>query len=103
VCVYTGKNPDWGSYLDNLHVRKAHQSKGIGKSLFIEGARFCFQKEPLKGMCLLVNQDNHKAQGFYKKLGGRNAKKGVWNAPDGSTVPTYWFVWDNLSNLIKSG
>ena len=103
VCVYAGENPDWGSYLDNLHVRNAYQSKGIGKSLLIEGARWCYQQEPSKGMCLLVNQDNYKAQEFYKKLGARNVQKGIWDAPDGSAVPTYWFVWDNLNILIENG
>ena len=100
VCVYAGENAKFGSYLDNLHVRIANQSKGIGKSLLTEGARWCFQKEPSKGMCLLVNQDNTRAQNFYSFLGARNAQNGVWNAPDGSIVPTYWFVWDQLTELI---
>ncbi len=55
ACFYSDGNPDFGSYLDNLHIRKTHQSKGIGKSLLIEGARWCLQQEPDKGLCLLVN------------------------------------------------
>ena len=46
-------------------------------------------------MYLLVNQDNAKAQQFYKNSGARNAKEGVWNAPDGNVVPSYWFVWEH--------
>lgn len=103
ACVYAGENPQWGSYLDNLHVHKAYQSKGIGKSLLIEVSRWCHRQEPTKGMCLLVNQDNVKAQEFYKSLGARNAQEGVWNAPDGSTVPTYLFVWDKMDGLVKNG
>lgn len=103
VCLYADENPDWGSYLDNLHVRKKHQSKGIGKALLIEGAHWCFQKEPTQGLCLLVNQDNFKAQEFYKWLGAHNTQTGVWNAPDGSVVPTYWFVWEHLGSLVESG
>ncbi len=103
ACAFAGENPKWGSYLDNLHVRKAHQSKGIGKSLLIEISRWCHQQEPCGGMCLLVNQDNVKAQAFYKSFGARNAQKSVWNAPDGSTVPTYWFVWDNIGLLAENG
>ncbi|WP_308364571.1 MULTISPECIES: GNAT family N-acetyltransferase [unclassified Microbulbifer] len=103
ACAYAGENSKWGSYLDNLHVRKTHQSKGIGKSLLIEVSRWCHQQEPIGGLCLLVNQDNVKAQEFYKSLGARNAQEGVWNAPDGNTVPTYWFVWDKINTLAENG
>lgn len=103
ACFYSGGNPDFGSYLDNLHVRKAYQSKGVGKSLLIEGARWCFQQDPDKGLCLLVNRVNINAQGFYKGLGAYQSKDSVWNAPDGCVVPTYWFVWDNIKGLVGNG
>ena len=103
VCAYLNDNPKWGSYLDNLHVIKDYRARGIGKSLFMEIASWCFSRKPNNGLCLLVNQDNKKAQGFYIRLGARNAEKGVWNAPDGSVVPTYWFVWENLENITKNG
>lgn len=103
VCAYVGENSKWGSYLDNLHIRKAYQSMGIGRSLLIDAAKWCHQREPHKGMCLLVNQDNVKAQAFYNLLGARNAENGVWNAPDGSAVPTYWFVWDRVGTLVENG
>jgi ribosomal protein S18 acetylase RimI-like enzyme len=103
VCAYAGENSKWGSYLDNLHIRKSYQSMGIGKSLLLDAARWCHQREPNKGMCLLVNQDNVKAQAFYTSLGARNAENGVWNAPDGSVVPTYWFVWDKIGTLVENG
>lgn len=101
VCVYAGENPEWGAYLDNLHVRRSHQSHGVGKALLIEAARWSHRRDPGKGMCLLVNQDNVGAQAFYTRLGARNAREGVWNAPDGSVVPTYWFVWDRLRVLAE--
>lgn len=94
ACAFVGEHAEWGSYLDNLHVRQDHQSKGIGKSLLVEIWTWCNQKEPNSGLCLTVNQDNAKAQAFYKSLGAQNRKVDLWNAPDGSTVPTYWFVWD---------
>ena len=102
VCVYAGKNKEWGSYLDNLHVDSTYQSKGVGKSLLVNAACWCYQQDPNKGMCLLVNQDNLKAQRFYKLFGAHSAKNGVWDAPDGSVVPTYWFVWNSLSAFVKN-
>jgi len=100
VCVFSGENPELGSYLDNLHVRNQHQSNGIGKLLVAEAARWCFKEDPKKGMCLLVDQANVRAQNFYIYLGARNVQKSKWTAPDGSVVPTYWFVWDRLIDLI---
>jgi ribosomal protein S18 acetylase RimI-like enzyme len=101
-CFYAGENSDYRSYLDNLHVRKSYQSKGVGKALLIEGARWCSYREPAKGLCLLVNQDNNKAQNFYRSLGAYNAKSSVWNAPDDSIVRTYWFVWKDFAGLLDS-
>ncbi len=102
ACFYSGENPDFGSYLDNLHVSKNHHSKGIGKSLLLNGARWCFEQQPDEGLCLLVSQSNTHAQAFYKRLGTRNCKDGVWNAPDGSVVPTFWYVWDDIKPLIEN-
>ncbi len=101
VCIFIGENPRWGSYLDNLHVSADHQSVGVGRSLLYKAARQSFIESPCLGMCLLVNQDNIRAQGFYKKLGASNAEEGVWNAPDGSVVPTYWFKWSTLGSLSE--
>lgn len=103
VCVSEGENAEWGSYLDNLHVRKEHHARGIGKSLLTQAARWCYQQNSDNGMCLLVNQDNLHAQHFYLRLGARNAEPSVWNAPDGSVVPTFWFVWDDLAALVTNG
>jgi ribosomal protein S18 acetylase RimI-like enzyme len=105
ACVYVGENSQWGSYVDNLHVRKDHQSKGIGKSLLAEICRWCLQQNPAGSICLTVNQDNVNAQEFYKSVGARNLKEDMWNAPDGSRVPIYWFVWDkaNVDILAEAG
>ncbi|TVZ40939.1 ribosomal protein S18 acetylase RimI-like enzyme [Alteromonadaceae bacterium 2753L.S.0a.02] len=103
VCIYSDENPKWGSYLDNLHVIKAHQSKGIGKTLLTQAMKWSAIQIPDKGMCLLVNQDNTNAQRFYKSFGAKNAEEGVWNAPDGSAVPTYWFVWDSTDLQAQYG
>lgn len=100
ACVFAAENPRWGSYLDNLHVRGAWQGRGIGKALLQEVARWCSLRAAEGGLCLLVNQDNVAAQGFYERLGARNAEASAWNAPDGSVVPTYWFVWDDLAPLL---
>jgi GNAT superfamily N-acetyltransferase len=102
ACVFAGENARWGSYLDNLHVRSPLQSRGLGTRLLSGAARWCSQVSPTRGLCLLVNQANVSAQGFYKRLGARNAEESVWNAPDGSVVPTFWFVWDDVDALGRA-
>lgn len=101
ACAYLNENPTWGTYLDNLHVRRDVQSKGIGKALLLGVVAASYRQDAESGMCLIVNQTNEKAQSFYQSLGARNAENGVWNAPDGSVIPTYWYVWDRLHALYE--
>lgn len=102
ACVYYNQNPKWGAYLDNLHVVARYQAKGVGKQLLCAVASGCLQhaSDTLSGLCLLVNRNNTRAQDFYLHLGARNAEESIWHAPDGSAVPTYWFVWDSVATLI---
>ena len=55
---------------------------------------------PHKGLCLLVNQNNARAQNFYLKLGAVNARVGSWAAPDGSAVPTFWFCMAQVRGVV---
>lgn len=98
-CAYSAAHDQWGSYLDNLHVRQSSQGQGIGKTLLVNMARWCNVSAPKRGLYLSVNQDNHRAQQFYLGLGARNAGSWLWNAPDGSMVPAYWFLWDAVETL----
>jgi ribosomal protein S18 acetylase RimI-like enzyme len=102
VCAYAGKHPQWGSFIDNLHVAQDQQGKGLGKALLAAIAGWCEQHAPGRSIYLSVIQSNHKAQGFYTALGARNAETGLWHAPDGSAVPTFWFVWDAAAGLAAN-
>lgn len=102
ACVYVGENAQWGAYLDNLHVRSDYQGQGVGKALLRAVFRECYRQAPGQGLCLLVNQDNRRAQRFYLAQGARLARSGVWNAPDGSQVPTFWFVWHSTWGNLRS-
>lgn len=101
VCAYVAQHAEWGSYLDNLHVHESAQGRGTGRTLLRQMARWCGEQAPGQGLHLLVNQDNLRAQDFYRSLGARNAQSAVWNAPDGSVVPTFWFVWDTTAGLLS--
>lgn len=93
VCGYQHGHETWGNYLDNLHVDASLQGLGIGTRLIKEMARRLSDSNSTP-LCLLVNQENTRAQHFYLKLGAKNKTKSLWDAPDGSAVPTYWLVWE---------
>ncbi|GGP27613.1 GNAT family N-acetyltransferase [Silvimonas amylolytica] len=99
ACAYVGEHAEWGSYLDNLHVDQASQRQGVGRRLLLEIARRCEEHNPGQGLYLLVNQTNQNAQNFYALHGAQNAQESVWNAPDGSTVPTFIYRWTNIATL----
>ena len=101
ACAFAAEHAEWGSYLDNLHVKQSRQGKGIGKALLVNMARWCNLHAPGCGLYLSVNHDNHRAQQFYLGLGARNADSWIWNAPDGSAVPAYWFLWESVETLIS--
>ncbi len=100
ACVFTLQHPEWGSYLDNLHVRPAHRGGGAGAALLIEVAAACERRERGHGLYLLVNQANEGAQRFYRRYGARYAEDSVWNAPDGSVVPTFRFAWPSTAEIV---
>ena len=103
ACCYYGNNKITRFYLDNLHVVKEFRSRGVGKLLLKSIAIWAISKNSDSGLCLLVNQDNENAQKFYIRLGALNHSESIWKAPDGSIVPTYWFVWGALQCLTSAG
>lgn len=101
ACAYAAEHAEWGSYLDNLHVRPPNQGHGIGKALLVNMAKWCNLYAPERGLYLSVNHDNHRAQQFYIGLGARSADSWIWHAPDGSAVPAYWFLWESVETLTS--
>lgn len=99
ACVFTAEHPEWGSLLDNIHVRAALQGKGIGTALLSSIARWCLSNAVHGGMYLWVLQSNLSAQRFYTRLGARNVGVDVWHPPGGGSVPRYCFSWHSVQAL----
>jgi len=100
ACVFLAEHAEWGSYLDNLHVARGHQGRGVGAALTAAVAAACERECPGRGLYLSVNQSNYRAQAFYARLGAINADTSVWHAPDGSVVPTFRFAWPAAAVLL---
>lgn len=100
ACAFLAEHDEWGSYLDNLHVAHSHQGRRVGSALMAAVAAACEQHAPGQGLYLMVNQTNHRAQAFYTGVGAVNAEASVWQAPDGSVVPTFRFAWPAAAVLV---
>ncbi len=92
-CAVLGFDEEWGSILDNLHVRRDLQGQGLGTRLLHEVARICADETPALPMHLWVLHVNVSAQGFYQRHGARNGGTIAWNAPEGSQVPVWRYYW----------
>lgn len=99
-CAYTNYHDEWGSYLDNLHVLREHQRKGIGYQLLKRTAKAVSTDHPSnRGYYLWVLRDNLLAIAFYKRAGGVARNQASIPSPDGGTYPCIRFSWD-LDSLI---
>ncbi|MES2938897.1 MAG: GNAT family N-acetyltransferase [Pseudomonadota bacterium] len=92
-CAFLNFDPEWGSILDNLHVRRDLQGLGLGTRLLHDIARICATETPTLPMHLWVLHVNVSAQGFYQRYGAQNGGTITWNAPEGSQVPVWRYYW----------
>lgn len=102
ACVYLKEHERWGAYLDNLHVSKQWQGRGIGKLLMQKVAARVLAEVPNSGMYLWVLAQNDGSIRFYEKIGGTNYEQVIDDLPGGGQGPILRFVWTDLQLLINS-
>ena len=100
-CVYVNENEEWGSLLDNLHVKAGLQGQGLGRRLVLDVAEWCLKQGFDNGLYLWVFQKNVVAQTFYQKLGAVPLGEDLWQPPGGEKVPSYRFGWKSVSELVR--
>ncbi|MDH5545484.1 MAG: GNAT family N-acetyltransferase [Gammaproteobacteria bacterium] len=100
VCAYGNEDPTWGTFIDNLHVRKERKRKGIGRGLMKEIALWSRRHYPDAGLYLGVLERNLSARRFYEALGARNQESRLWEPPGGGEVVDLRYVWSNLDSII---
>ena len=84
-------------YIDNLHVAAAARSRGIGRRLLGETARFFLANDRNRAL-LHVVAANARARAFYLALGGHPdgmEQKNLY----GTIVPNERIVWEDLTVL----
>lgn len=94
VCIYTNLEYQYGSLIDNLHVKPHYKGKGLGKLLISKASDLIFEKCSTRAMHLWVYEDNTAAISFYEKIGGKKVEKSPMKNPDGTTSMCYRMYWE---------
>ena len=99
VCAYGAHDPDWGSFVDNLHVAKAAKRSGIGASLMREAGGWLAHGYPDLGVYLWVLEVNSPARRFYERLGGESAGVSTMETHGGAVVRSCRYTWPRAESL----
>jgi ribosomal protein S18 acetylase RimI-like enzyme len=87
-------------YIDNLHVKPSHRSKGVGSKLMTLAARQMI-RQGHQTAYLWVVESNEKAIRLYERLGGVRVKQALKNL-FGHQVPSVKMVWSDISVLCTT-
>ena len=93
ACVYLDEDPIWGSLLDNIHVDRRAQRRGLGTQLLREIGGVCASSAAGSGLFLSVLENNTAAQEFYYAHGAENVGTETWDAPDGNQLLCLRLAW----------
>ncbi|QJP70636.1 GNAT family N-acetyltransferase [Burkholderia glumae] len=72
-CLMPEREPEYGVYLDNLHVLPAFQGYGLGKRLLASCAARLAEVWPGRPLFLYVLDGNTMAREFYQRIGGKES------------------------------
>ena len=102
ACAYAAQDAQWGTYIDNLHVAAKKRGRGLGLKLLAEVARWHTSIGYIdQGLYLWVVDGNTLAQQFYQRCAGQAKDRDVWQAPDGSAVPSIRMAWKDARVLMQ--
>ena len=83
VYVILDNDDQWGSFIENLHVRHDQQRAGLGRVLLSRAAEAVAERAKDRRMYLWVLEQNTNAQGFYAAMGGARVEKSLVDPPGG--------------------
>lgn len=101
VCAFLDDDPVHGTLLDNLHVSREAQGKGIGKQLIRMVAAKSIENNPLSKVYLWVLETNVQAFKFYVQFGAKHLETTLGDAIGDKAVPICRMVWETPNSLIK--
>jgi len=99
VCTFGSHDRDWGSLIDNLHVRTDAQRLGIGSTLMRQAGIWLHSQFPNQRAHLFVWEHN-PARVLYERLGGVNTETVERGNPGGGTGRYFRIVWQRPDQLV---
>jgi GNAT superfamily N-acetyltransferase len=108
VHVVFDDDAQWGSLVDNLHVRHDRQRTGAGRELMVRAAEAVAAGAADKAMYLWVLEQNTVAQRFYQAIGGACVEKAPVDPPGGDparlsgTPNKLRMAWPDVSSLVRA-
>ncbi len=100
ACVLLDEDPQWGAYMDNLHVLPGWRGRGIGRMLFDRALQWVMSKEPGWPIHLWVFEANAGARRFYDALGGEIVDYKSKEVLKGIEIPSVLYIWKDLRQLL---
>jgi ribosomal protein S18 acetylase RimI-like enzyme len=102
VCACGGRDPRWGSLIDNLHVAREAKRAGVGTALMRRAGAWLDARYPDAGVYLFVLEVNASARRFYERIGGRNAGIATMVTHGGAVVRSCRYVWPHPAALART-
>lgn len=99
VCAFERGDPEWGVFIDNLHVAASHQGIGVGTLLLAEVARWASRVRPSASPYLWVLEPNVRARGFYERRGASLREAVVRENPGGGTATYLRYAWRDPESM----
>ena len=100
ACGFVDQDPDWGSFINNLHVMPDRKGGGVGRALMRDLFHRFSEVEPERPVHLFCLEDNHAAHGFYESLGGQVVERTLSIEADGSACADLRIVWPAPAKLL---
>ena len=102
ACVFPEEHPNYGSFLDNLHVIPQRTGQGIGRQLLTAVAQRLLVDGRRGGLYLWVVEQNTRARRFYAAAGAGEVERAVLPMPDGTQVAEIRCLWTDPAGLLVS-
>jgi GNAT superfamily N-acetyltransferase len=99
VCLFGDGDPVLGAYVDNLHVRRGVQGRGVGAALLGRAAAWTLAERPGSGLYLWAFEANAAARGFYRRLGAVEDAREEFPDPGGGSGRSVRCVWPDPARL----
>ena len=102
ICVFGENHPNFGTIIDNLHVKAGSKGQGTGSHLLVAAAKWADKNYQQHDLYLEVLECNPKAMGFYQAKGAKNIASAIWQTPCNNQAVEYIYSWGSPINLLKA-